>query len=134
VSHTTWPNPYKSPEWHQQIWPTQLSSWQSITNSSPTTTSYTTYFYGTYRPAVSRWSHSGQNIQIWVLEFCDIQKSDFGILIHCKNGTVHRSPFLFALITLWAHAYPWDMLATCCCHTCQGVWHGRWESSRMQVF
>jgi hypothetical protein len=26
---------------------------------------------------------------------------------------------LLLLITLWAHAYPQDVVATCCCHTCQ---------------
>jgi hypothetical protein len=37
LSHTTLPNAYKLPEWHQQIWHTRLRSWRSITNSSPTT-------------------------------------------------------------------------------------------------
>jgi hypothetical protein len=30
VLHTTWPKAYKSPEWHQQIWPTRPRFWQSI--------------------------------------------------------------------------------------------------------
>jgi hypothetical protein len=35
--------------------------------------------------------------------------------------TVHiYVAFLLALITLWARAYPRDVLATCCRHTCQG--------------
>jgi hypothetical protein len=47
-------------------------------------------------------------------KFCDIWKTDFGILIHCKNGTV----------TLWACTYPQDTLTTCCHHTCQGCGEG----------
>jgi hypothetical protein len=31
---------------------------------------------------------------------------------------------LLALITIWARGYPWDVLATCCCHTCQGRGEG----------
>jgi hypothetical protein len=45
------------------------------------------------------------------------------------------------LITLWACTYPWDMLATCCCHTCQGhgmgeehKWHNYSESYKLFIW
>jgi hypothetical protein len=51
-------------------------------------------FFGTYGLAVSRQSHSGQSIQIHVLQVLwHIRKTDFGILFRHKNGTVHRLPF-----------------------------------------
>jgi hypothetical protein len=59
-------------------------------------------------------------------KFRDTQKTNFGILFHHKNGTYIYIyiyvTFLLMLITLWAHAYPQNVLATCCRHTCQG--HG----------
>jgi hypothetical protein len=29
-------------------------------------------------------------------KFCEIQKTYFGVLMHCKNGAVHRLPFACA--------------------------------------
>jgi hypothetical protein len=46
--------------------------------------------------AVSRKSHSGQSIQIWVIKASWHPKNDVGILFHWKNGTYIMLPFACA--------------------------------------
>ncbi len=83
---------------------------------------------------VSRQSHSGQSIQIWVLEVSWYLKNWFWNCILLQQWYSTQVTSLLALITLWAHAYPQDVLATCCRHTCQWLatccchtcqWHGK---------
>jgi hypothetical protein len=66
----------------------------------------------------SRWSHSGQSIQI-VKSFVTSENWFWNLMCH-KNSTVHRSPFCLCsqLLSSWlplGHAYN-----LCCCHTWQG--------------
>jgi hypothetical protein len=93
MSHMMWPNPYKTPEWHQQIRPMRLRSRQSQTalqrHHRPPILWY-------LRSAASRRSHCGHITQIWVLEVSWYQKTNFGILFHHENGTYIRILFAYA--------------------------------------
>jgi hypothetical protein len=77
------------------------------------------YFYDTYGSAVSRQSHSWQSNQIWVIEALWHPKNQKDFILSRKRY-IYYVTFLLMLITFWARAYPRDVLATCCCHTCQG--------------
>jgi hypothetical protein len=47
-----------------------------------------------------------------------------GRLRRSSSEALDTSPFRLrsysCTVTLWARAYSWDALTTCCCHTCQG--------------
>jgi hypothetical protein len=65
----------------------------------------------------------------WVLEVSWHPKTHFWNVILLQKWCSTWVAFLLALITLWAHAYPWDVLTTCCHHTCQGCGEGEKQLS-----
>jgi hypothetical protein len=114
--HMTWPNPYKLPEWHQQIWPSHLMKISAVNCKQLSNDIIDPLFLWYLSVGRSRrsWPQWAKYSNLSVRSFVTSKKSilEFNPLQKWYSRWV---TFLLALITLWAHAYPQDMLTTCCC-------------------